>query len=112
MGIKENAEAHFKSKLSGELFSIDVPEWDGKIYYKQAITGKQQTQIFKLYSQDKQIESVYMSLIMRALDEDGKAIWRPMELNEMMRNYDPEVVSRIVEEISDAEPTVDEVKKP
>jgi hypothetical protein len=53
-----------------------------------------------------------MSLIMRALDEDGKAIWRPMELNEMMRNYDPEVVSRIVEEISDAEPTVDEVKKP
>ena len=109
--IKENASAHFKAKLSGELLSIDVPEWDGKIYYKGAITGKQQTQILKLYSQDKQIESVYMSLIMRALDEDGKAIWRSHELNEMMRAYDPEVVSRIVEEIASDEPTVDDVKK-
>jgi hypothetical protein len=112
MSIKDNATAHFRSKLSGELLSIDVPEWEDKIYYKGAITGKQQTQIFKLYSQDKQIEAVYMSLIMRALDEDGKPIWRSHELNEMMRSYDPDVVSRLVEEISNDEPTVDEVKKP
>jgi hypothetical protein len=112
MSIKDNATAHFRAKLSGELLSIDVPEWEDKIYYKGAVTGKQQTQIFKLYSQDKQIEAVYMSLIMRALDEDGKPIWRSHELNEMMRSYDPDVVSRLVEEISNDEPTVDEVKKP
>jgi hypothetical protein len=112
MGIKENATAHFKLKLSGDLLSIDVPEWGSKIFYKGALTGKQQTQIFKLYSQDKQIESVYMSLIMRALDEDGKPIWRTHELNEMMRTYDPDVVSRLIEEIANDEPTVEDAKKP
>jgi len=112
MGIKENASAHLKEKLSGELMFIDVPEWDSKIYYKGAMTGKQQTQIYKLYSQDKQVESVYMSLIMRGLYEDGQQIWRSHELNEMMRTYDPDVVSRIIEEIANDEPTVEEVKKP
>ena len=112
MGIKENAEAHFRDKLSGELLSLEIPEWDSTIYYKSAITGNQQTQIYKLYSQDKQIESVYMSLIKRAMDENGKPIWRAVELKEMMRRYDPEVVSGIVERMADEEPTADDAKKP
>lgn len=112
MGIKENATAHLKEKLSGELLSLDVPEWDSTIYYKGAMTGKQQTQIYKLYSKDQQVESVYMSLIMRGLDKEGQPIWRTHELNEMMRTYDPDVVSRIIEEIANDEPTVAEVKKP
>ena len=52
-----------------------------------------------------------MSLIMRALNKDGEAIWRPGELTEMMREYDVEVISRVVEVIADNEATVDEAKK-
>jgi hypothetical protein len=116
MGIKDNALAQFHERLSGELFSIDVPEWSTKdeqvkVYYKGAMTGKQQAQIFKHYSEGKQVEAVFMSLIMRALDADGVAIWRANELTEMMRDYDPDVVGRIVEEISATELTVEQVKK-
>ena len=75
MNIKENAKSQFKDKLSGELNSIDVPEWGGKIYYKNAINGKKQGRIMSLYDKGKVVESVCMSLIMRALDKDGKPIW-------------------------------------
>ena len=64
-----------------------------------------------LYDKGKIVDSVCMSLIMRALDKDGNAIWRPAELQEMLREYDIEVVSRVVEQIADNESTVDEAKK-
>ena len=110
MSIKENAKLQFSEKLSGELNSIDVPEWGDTIYFKNAINGKKQGQIMSLYDKGKIVESVCMSLIMRALDKDGNAIWRPAELVEMMREYDIDVISRVVEEISDST-TIDEAKK-
>jgi hypothetical protein len=53
-----------------------------------------------------------MSLIVRALDKDGNAIWNPRELIEVMREYDNNVVSSVVSEITKDEPTVEEAKKP
>ena len=111
MSIKENAKLQFSDKLSGELNSIKVPEWGDTIYFKNAINGKKQGQIMSLYDKGKIVDSVCMSLIMRALDKDGNAIWRPSELIEMMREYDIDVVSRVVEVIADKETTVDEAKK-
>jgi hypothetical protein len=112
MSIKDNAKAQFKAKLSGELMSIEVPEWGDTIYYKGAINGKQQAEILKLYDAGKTVDAVCMALIMRALNKDGDRIWRPSELNELMREYDTAVISRLVEQISDDEPSVDEAKKP
>jgi hypothetical protein len=53
-----------------------------------------------------------MSLIMRALDKEGNAVWRPAELQELLREYDVEVIARVVEQIADTETTVDDAKKP
>jgi Asp-tRNA(Asn)/Glu-tRNA(Gln) amidotransferase B subunit len=111
MSIKENAKSQFKDKLSGELNSIEVPEWGETIYYKNAINGKKQGQIMSLYDKGKVVDSVCMSLIQRALDKDGNAIWRPAELQEMLREYDIQVISRIVEVIADNEATVEDAKK-
>lgn len=52
-----------------------------------------------------------MALIMRGLNKDGEPVWRTGELNELMHEYDTNVISRIVEQIADNEPTVDEAKK-
>jgi len=111
MSIKENAKSQFSDKINGALSSIDDPEWGEKIYFKSAINGKKQSQIMSLYDKGKIVDSVCMSMIMRALNKDGEPIWRPSELSEMMREYDIEVISRIVEQIADTEITVDEVKK-
>tara|TARA_R100000541_G_scaffold15749_2_gene25163 strand:- start:995 stop:1333 length:339 start_codon:yes stop_codon:yes gene_type:complete len=111
MSIKENAKSQFLDKINGALNSIDVPEWGEKIYFKSAISGIKQGQIMSLYDKGKIVESVCMSMIMRALDKDGMAIWKPSELSEMMREYDIEVISRVVEQIADSEVTVDDAKK-
>tara|TARA_B110001450_G_scaffold136504_1_gene128168 strand:- start:1282 stop:1617 length:336 start_codon:yes stop_codon:yes gene_type:complete len=111
MSIKENAKSQFSDKINGVLGCVEVPEWGEKIYYKPAISGIKQGQIMSLYDKGKIVESVCMSLIMRALDKDGKSIWKPSELAELMREYDIEVISRIVEQIADSELTVDDAKK-
>lgn len=110
MSIKENAKNQFRERLSGQLNSIEVPEWGEKIYFKSAINGKKQGQIMALYDKGKIVDSVCMSLIMRALDKDGNQIWKPAELQEILREYDINVISRIVEQIADTE-SVDEAKK-
>lgn len=92
--------------------SVYVPEWGEEVFYKSTINGKQQAQIIKFYQDDKVIESVCMSLIVRALDKNGSQIWKPAELSEIMREYDMSVVSRVVEQISEEDLTVDEAKKP
>jgi hypothetical protein len=111
MGIKENGKQHYREKLSGELLSIDVPEWGGKVYHNNTINGKRQSAIMSLYAKDKHIEAMTMSLIVRALDETGEPIWQPKELQEVMREYDNTVISRIVGEITSEEPDVEEAKK-
>ena len=110
MSIKENAKTQFRERISGSLNSIDVPGWGEKIYFKSAINGKKQGQIMSLYDKGKIVDSVCMSLIMRALDKDGNPIWKPAELQEILREYDINVISRIVEQIADTE-SVDDAKK-
>ena len=112
MGIKENALKHYRDKLSGELLSIHVEEWGGKIYYRDVLNGKKQSAVMSLYAKDKHIEAMTMSLIVRALDKDGNSIWNPKELLEVMREYDNNVISNVVSEITKDEPTVEEAKKP
>jgi len=112
MSIKDNAKSHYSHKLSADLLSVYVPEWGEEVFYKSTINGKQQAQIIKFYQDDKVIESVCMSLIVRALDKNGSQIWKPAELSEIMREYDMSVVSRVVEQISEEDLTVDEAKKP
>ena len=35
--VLSKATSHFKSKLSGELQKISVPEWETDVYYNQHI---------------------------------------------------------------------------
>ena len=53
-----------------------------------------------LADQDKKGEAIVESLIQRALDENGKHLFRSASRTELMRSVDPEIISRIVGEIS------------
>ena len=57
------------------------------------------------------IRAMTMSLIVRAMDSEGKAIWNPKELSEVMREVDNTVINEIVSIITKDEPTVEEAKK-
>tara|TARA_R100001594_G_C3903953_1_gene231586 strand:- start:85 stop:441 length:357 start_codon:yes stop_codon:yes gene_type:complete len=117
MSILDRAEADFRSKLSGKLQSIDVPEWGEKdaplkVFWKPLINFKSQEKIFALVSAGKSSEAVCQTLITRALDEDGNQMFQQHELEKLMRFTDPNVISRIVSAMAPPEETdIEAIKK-
>ena len=105
MSIIDAAKTHFRQKIGNELQCIDVQEWaengePGKIYFRPSINFLQQEKIMALADQDKKGEAIVESLIQRALDADGKRLFGSASRTELMRSVDPEIISRIVGEIS------------
>lgn len=118
MSILDSAKAHFREKLSGGLRYVEVPEWpdkDGepsKIYFKAGLNFLQQEKILSLSDQGKKAEAIVEAFIQRALDADGKPLFRSANRIELMRSVDPDIISRLVGEMSqDDEMDHDEVVK-
>jgi len=102
--ILEAAKVQFRDRMSGKLQSSEVPEWvvNGEatiIYYKPSMNFKDQGEVLKLHSENKQAEAVAMTFILRAMDENGTKLFKRANLTEMMRSIDPEVISRVVSEM-------------
>ena len=97
----EKATAHFRQRLNVELLSLDFPEWSEsgkpfKIYFKPLINFKAQEKIFKLVSDGKSSEALCMTLVIRALDKEGKPLLQEGHMASLMHEVDPDVVSGIV----------------
>ena len=98
----ESAMAHFKEVLAQGLKGpIKVPEWNLDVYYKPATTFHQESKIVELTSQGKTVEALVESLIMRALDADGKPLFAKADKPELMRGVDPNIIMRLMAEIND-----------
>ena len=92
-----NATAHFKSALSGELKSVEVPEWDTTIYWKiGGLNFASQNKIMELTSSGKSAEALVEMLILRSLDSEGKKMFKLMDKQEIMREVDPNVILKVV----------------
>ena len=116
MSVLEKATAQFREKISGELQFVLVPEWGEpdkplKIYYKPAINFKAQGKILALFKADKDEEAVCQSLIIKALDEDGKHIFKQTDMPNLLHEVDPDVVNRILSEMSINNDDAEELKK-
>ena len=116
MEILEGAKAHFRDRLAGGLRFIEVPEWgkDGepaKIFYKPSLNFQQQEKILKLSEDGKKGEAIIQALIERALDADGNRIFRQVNRLELMKQVDPEIISRIVSDMSSDEESLEDMEK-
>tara|TARA_R100001244_G_C5123468_1_gene124047 strand:+ start:347 stop:700 length:354 start_codon:yes stop_codon:yes gene_type:complete len=105
MSVLEKATAQFREKISGELQFVEVPEWGDpdkplRIYYKPAINFIAQGKILALFKQDKDNEAVLQSLIIKALDVDGNNIFKQTDMQSLLREVDPDVVNRILSEMT------------
>ena len=110
--IKKYAKDHFSERMS-VLRCLTVPEWgNGKVYYKQSMNFRDQGAVLRLHADNKPADAVIMTLILKSLDKDGKKLFSKSEMTEISLSYSPEVVSRIVTEMSDDEPvTVEDAAK-
>ena len=99
----DKVTAHFRNKISGEAKSITVPEWDNlTIYYKTSNTLEAEGRLVELAQKGKTIEALVETLITKAMDEDGKPMFKKMDKVSFMHEADPSVVIRVVGEMNSA----------
>jgi len=99
--ILENMKGHFKELLSAGLRSIHVPEWDFTIYFRP-LNLRERDRIHKFAIKDS-LEALVETLIVRALDADGKPLFKSVHRTELMREVDPEIIARVCEEMNRTE---------
>jgi hypothetical protein len=99
--VLDKATSHFRNQISGEMKSITVPEWDTKIYYKSAVSLREEGKILELSQQGKSVEALVESLIVRARNEDGTKMFTVADKAPLLNEVDPKVLIRIVGEINE-----------
>jgi hypothetical protein len=96
------ATSHFRTKISGEMKKISVPEWDCDIYFKPTLTLKEQGKLIELASQGKQVEALVESLVVKARNQDGTKMFAMPDKMILLNEVDPGVIIRVVGEINEA----------
>ena len=100
--VLSNARSHFKNALAQELMSIDVPEWDCKIYFKAATSFAIEQKIIELHSKGHMVEAMIETLLAKSLTEDGKRMFAPADKVVFMREVDPEIIIKVVADMNTA----------
>lgn len=98
--VLERATQHFRTKISGEMRKVTVPEWECDIYFKPANTLKEESKLVELAQQGKTVEALVETLIIKARNADGTKMFSPVEKVVFMNEVDPNVLIRVVSEIN------------
>jgi len=109
--IIDSATVHFTERMSN-IRSLVVPEWDStEIFFRPSMNFKDQGIVLKLHGDGLPAEAIVMTLILKSLNKDGSKMFVRADKTELLLRVDPEVVSRIVSDMSDDEPTVEDAIK-
>jgi hypothetical protein len=112
--VLDKATSHFRAKVSAEMKSIKVPEWDTTIWFKAAITLRDQSKLIELASAGKQVEALVESLIVKARNEDGTKMFSMADKVVLMNEVDPAILIRVVGDInsnSEEEQDLEKIEK-
>ena len=99
--VLDTATAHFRTKISGDMTHITVPEWgDAKIYFKYSNTLTEESRLLNLAQQGKTVEALVETLITKARKEDGSKMFNIHDKATFMNEVDPSVVIRVCGEMN------------
>jgi hypothetical protein len=95
--VLSKAKTHFAEISNKGIDNLHVPEWDTTVYWKVGgLNFASQSKIIELQQKGQSAEALIEMLIMRALNKDGKKMFRPLEKPILMRDVDPNVILQIV----------------
>jgi hypothetical protein len=102
--VIDQATAHFRNQISGEMKSVTVPEWgDSKIFWKSSTTLRDEGKILELSQAGKTVEALVESLILRARHEDGSKMFTFADKMVFLNEVDPKVLIRVVGEMNNVQ---------
>lgn len=114
---KEAAKARLRERRTAETLSaIPVPEWNTTIYYWPEMTLAERRDIFQHAKQDGEqtvfdLEAIAATLIVRARDAEGKRLFSRAERQELMTEYEAEVLARIVAQMTSVDVSSETAEK-
>lgn len=88
--------------------SIEVPEWETTVYYKQYSNFMTEQKIIEYHNDGKLAEALVETLIQKALDEDGKKLFRQADRATLLREVDPNIIIRVCTAINQGKAEVEE----
>lgn len=103
---------HFQGKVAGVLKHHHVEAWGLDVYFRPTTTLKQEARIVELSQQNKTVEALVETIIIKALDEAGNPLFTQYDKAALMNEADPTVVLALARVLNNNElPTVDEAEK-
>lgn len=102
MSVLNKAKGHFRDQLAGDLNSIEVPEWETTIYFKNISTFAQEQKVLELHAKGELVAALVETLIQKALDKDGKKLFKQADKDVLMREVDPNIIIRVCTELNAA----------
>jgi len=109
--VMNNIKGHFAEKLSGGLQKITVPEWKTDIFFKGTYPFAIESKILQLQQQGKTVEALVESLILKALDPEGKPLFNKFDKVTLMNEADPSVLLRVCAELNNATSEYEDIAK-
>ena len=104
--VMDKIKSHYRETISGELKTIEVPEWEMTMYYKRGTNFLTESKVMELQNAGKTAEALVQVMINRCLDADGKRLFNEHNKVELMRSADPKILLQIVSQINDEDDTI------
>ena len=102
--VLSKAKEHFREIANKGMGNIEVPEWGVTVYWRiGGLNFASQSKIIELQNAGKSAEALVEMMIMRALDSEGKKMFKLAEKTELMREVDPNVILKVVTAMGDSE---------
>ncbi len=117
MDWKAKAQAQFKERRSPDaLLEVPVPEWGISVYYWPDMTLAERREIFLFAKQDGDktildLEAMAVTVQVRARDKHGAKLFGRVERKDLMNEYDPDVLVRIVTEMNTGGVNIEDAEK-
>ena len=96
----EKISNHYQKAIAGDLEKIVVEEWDMDVYCKRTYAFRDEAKVIELQSQGKTVEALVESLIVKALDKEGKKIFVDADRVNLMNEADPAVIVKVAGQIN------------
>jgi hypothetical protein len=111
LSVMERAKAHQRKVLTQKPRSFYVEEWETTFYIRPTMTLQQKCEITELAESGQKAKSYALTIVYNMWDEDGKPVFRKVQIDELTKEVNCEVLERIATEIGRDEPTVEELEK-
>jgi hypothetical protein len=109
MGILDKAKQHYQDVLSSDPKPIEIPEWGGQYFVRPQISVKKKMEIQAKLTGDKMDEGLALTLIYYLIDGNGEPCFKKLEMVEICRSVDPDVLIRVAGQIAEMQPQADDI---